>query len=309
MCSSLVHLTTTARDPSLATAVESTISRLLKRKISFKFELINIAKLFLNSQLDSHGKKQHRLFLPAARLQLSPPIYWRKESFWYTIWQAENQFLQCSALISIFFCVCCEFDKRKQTLPWMCRCRITFLRSSINISSKVSRPREKMQISVASHFTPTPTSAHLSRARLALKSTIVGNRWGGVEQRQPSLNNIFVLIRAECTCGTHTTAQPIRNIFFIASQCSLPLQLAIALRWNSTVQQSHMLHRLSFRLLRFFFSPCSGPQRAALSEVNFSVAVESLAEIVSKENRRRDERRKMKLTQLFVQFKIDLTPL
>lgn len=150
------------------------------------------------------------------------------------------------------------------------------------------------------------TVSDSSLARLALKSTIVGNGRGGVEQRQPLLKDIAVLIRSECT-HLRPTRRTIRNIFFTVSQLLLPLQ--IVLRWNSTVQQSHVLHRLSFRLLRFFFSPCSGPQLAALSKVNFSTAVESLAEIVSKENRRRDERRKMKLTQLFVQFMIDLTPL
>lgn len=169
MCSSLVHLTTTARDPSLATASESTISRLLKRKISFKFELINIANFF-STPSDSHGKKQHQWdcfffgdsFCRAVLLQLLPPIYWRKESFWYTIWQAENQFLQCSALISIFFCVCCEFDKRKQMFA-------LHVSVSHNISpiehkhffESFSSERKKMQISGC--VTLHTDSAHLSR--------------------------------------------------------------------------------------------------------------------------------------------------
>lgn len=133
----------------------------------------------------------------------------------------------------------------------MCRCRITFLRSSINISSKVSRPRrEKMQISVASHFTPTPT--HLSLVRLALKSTIVGNRWGGVEQRQPLLKSVFVLIRAECTCGTHPKAEPIRNIFllFLCARClSSPRS-----RFGETPRSNRVICYIGCRSVYFVFS-------------------------------------------------------
>lgn len=153
-----------------------------------------------------------------------------------------------------------------------------------------------MQISVASHFTPSPT--HLSRDWHWNRQLSVMD-----EEVLELCSTIFQSYSGRSVLAAYSTNDS--QHFFTVSQFFADSPD----RWNATVQQSHMLHRLPFRLLRFFLLSMQRASRAVFSKVNFSLAVESLAEIVSKENRRRDERRKMKLTQLFVQFMIDLTPL